>query len=175
MEEKDYARVKWWKWFLIVELPWLFFILGLVCPIMILAEAAPDGNLTDQIWNGVKPDVISCLACAAIGFIAIFVTIPFKHKVWEARGCYREFRNPYSWFLSKTAKIVLGTLFWIAAFVIIIALLFIARGGDLDKKGRVKYRCQECGRVMSVSSVNSLPSHGCSGTRSGEHIWGLIE
>ena len=142
---------------------------------MILAEAAPDGNLTEQIWSEIKTDIISCLACAAIGFVAIFVTIPFKNKVREARCLDMEFRNPYSWFLSKTAKIIFGTLFWIAAIVIILALLFIARGGDLDKKGRVKYRCQECGRAMTVRSANSLPAHGCSGTRSGEHIWELVE
>lgn len=172
-EEESYENISAATWFKIVELPWLFLLLGYAA----FCYGSFIENPTETQIN-ILLGISLGLFC--IGIIAILATIGKKKKIREEKGLPIT-KNPYSWFISKIGKVTCGTLCFIFGFGLLFLLsifkdvVFSSFSGSSNSSGTrsssstssssyrnirtMSYYCKYCG--SKASSISSLTSGSC--------------
>lgn len=94
---KDLEDVGFFKRFFIIELPHLC-MLGAMTLFIIFGDMTPDRPISDSTATILSITLI-------VSLIVIFATIPYKNKVKRLKGFKWEWKKPWTWFVSYTARI----------------------------------------------------------------------
>ncbi len=171
--EVDYSEVSFGKWMLLVELPWLSLIIGMIATPFAETRGSVEGQ-------------IACAVLMGVGLVAIFATIGLKLKIRRAKGLEARAGNPFSWFVSYTGKILLGTLFFCLGIGIFLFFAVIRSnfrtaalrgdsGGSSSSAGAGNaptlywFMCERCGTAIKQSNYPS--SRGCPSDNGKIHSW----
>lgn len=147
-----YENIDASTWFEIVELPWLFTVIG--------TAIACVGSLFAQNNDLLMYIVLSVSSFFfLIGIIAIIATIDKKRKIRMAL-CLPLTKNPYTWFISKIGKVVCGTTILCAGCGAFIVMALFATGAK-----------QSLANFSNTVSSHSSGSSGSSGSSNNQKIY----
>ena len=119
-EIESYENIDTATWFKIVELPWLFTVIGtaIACVGSLLSQ---NNDLLMWIFASISS------AFFLIGIIAIIATIDKKRKIRMA--LYLPItKNPYTWFISEIGKVICGTTILCVGCGVFILIALFATG-----------------------------------------------
>lgn len=143
------------KWFLLIELPWILLVLGVVITALCV-NLNPENYVVESIG----------ISVSFVGSIAILCTIPFKRKIRNEKGKEKT-KNPYTWFISYTGKIIGGTVCIAGIIAVFISIILI----KLAPKDT--YFCTYCGEqhMGTLSSIKMSSRNICPYSPTGNHEW----
>ena len=143
-EIKQYGNITSWRWFKIVELPWIIMTLGFLLVFIYMPYYETNYNLFVVILS-VGSLIASC------GFIAILATLGAKKKIRIANNMQIS-KNPYTWFISKIGKVICGTMIFVCGIGIFILIAIFTSSISSSFSTRSDSASNSTGKANSSSS-----------------------
>lgn len=158
---KDLEDVGFFKRFFIIELPHLV-ILGVLAFSFIIPRIINEDELNETLGVVLGLTIIIALL---VSLILVFATIPYKNKVKRIKGFKWEWKKPWTWFVSYTARIVYSAYFYALFYSVYVNVIIFKFAWKILKTifSGFLFSAAASSRVGSSYSSSSGSSSGDSG------------